>query len=391
METKDRIIRAKVHLQKENPFFAYLVMNLNIKEDNKNTDSVGVDNKGNLRYNKKWIDSLTDNQLKGVFSHEVLHLVFEHLIRGRKKEHEVYNIAGDLVINDILINNDFDLPTGLIPYNHSFKINGDFTIEDLDKKNADEVYNELIQQMPQDKKKEMSNEGFDEHIYQEDDKKGNGNPKEEIENQKKWKKIFTEASIYCKQQGTIPLGIERLIDIVLNEKISWKNLLYKYITRELPYDYTYNYPSKKSRTTGIYMPSVLRENINIAVAIDTSGSIGQEELSEFLAEIVNIAKSFNNINMKVIVCDSEIKDVYEVRNGSIETILNLRIRGGGGTDHRPVYDYILENLPNTKFVINFTDGYTSFPEHESVRTIWVLNKNSIEEERIPFGEVIKIE
>ena len=150
-------------------------------------------------------------------------------------------------------------------------------------------------------------------------------------------------------------------------------------------------PSRRSRVLGIYMPSVKRESINIAISVDTSGSIRQEELSEFLGEIVSIAKSFNNINMTLIICDSEIKDVYEVRNGNIQTILDLKIRGGGGTSHKPIYDYVKNNLPNTRFIINFTDGYTSFPDSEEVKTIWVLTKDSISEDRLPFGEAIKLE
>lgn len=398
MDAGQRIIRAKVHLQRENPFFAYLVMNLSIKEV-KEIESMGVDEYGNLVYNPDWIDKLTDNELKGVLCHEVMHLALEHFPRGVNKEHETYNISSDLVINNILTNNNFTLPKGLVPYNNEFEFkdcNPPFTIEELDKKSADEVYNELMKHKP--KEKEIKGYGkmrFDEHKY---GKSGKGKDtgkdktdKEKKENKDKWKRVFTEASIYAKQQGRLPSGMEKLVELVLNEKISWKNLLYKYITRELPYDYTYNYPSKKSVSTGIYMPSVLRENINIVVAVDTSGSIGQSELSEFLSEIVNIAKSFSNISMKLIVCDCEIKDVYEVRNGSIETILNLKIRGGGGTSHIPVYDYVKENLPNTKFIINFTDGYTSFPESESIRTIWVLTKNGCNEEHIPFGEVIKLD
>jgi predicted metal-dependent peptidase len=92
----------------------------------------------------------------------------------------------------------------------------------------------------------------------------------------------------------------------------------------------------------------------------------------------------------LIVCDCEIKDVYEIKNGTIDTILNLKIKGGGGTSHIPVYEYVKSNLPNTKFIINFTDGYTTFPIDESIRTIWVLTKNGIDESNIPFGEVIKL-
>jgi len=83
--------------------------------------------------------------------------------------------------------------------------------------------------------------------------------------------------------------------------------------------------------------------------------------------------------------------VYRVANGDIAKIQNLTIRGGGGTSHLPVYDYVRENLPQTKFLINFTDGYTDFPKHEEVRTIWVLTKNSCKDENIPFGDIIRME
>ena len=395
------ITRAKVHLQKENPFFSYLIMNLNIiKTDD--VPSCAVDNKGNLYYNPKLVKEMDIEELKGVLAHEVMHLVLEHLERGENKSHEVYNIATDLVINCILKNNNFRLPNGLIPYNNSFDFKEDekiiFTIDNLDKKNAEEVYNEIIKQFKKHQKNEpklkkvCENGRFDEHKYGKKSKNGNGKDekKEKAELQKKWKKVFSEASVYAKQQGKLPVGIDRLIDVVLNEKVSWKTLLYKYITNELPFDYTYNKPSRRSRATGIYMPSILKENIEIVVAIDTSGSIQQKELSEFLGEIINISKSFNNITMKVIVCDCEIKDVYDVKNGSIQTILDLKIRGGGGTSHKPVYDYVRTNLPNTKFIINFTDGYSSFPKYEEIKTIWILTKDSCKDEYLPFGDIIRL-
>lgn len=392
MKADRKIIQAKVHLQKENPFFAYCVMNLKIQEDNKISETIAVDNLGNLYYNPKWIENLSENELRGVLTHEVLHLILQHLNRCENKEQEIFNVAGDLVINNILLNNHFELPKGLVPYNNEFEfsdIKPPFTITDLDKKTAEMVYYELMKHKPKEKEiKKYILVRFDKHIFGKNKSESQSKENKDISN--KWKRILGEAEVYAKKQGKLPKDMQRLTDTILNEKISWKNLLYKYITRELPYDYTYNYPSKRSITTGIFMPSVLRENINIVVAVDTSGSIEQAELSEFLGEIVNISKSFNNINMKLIVCDCEIKDVYEIKNGTIDTILNLKIKGGGGTSHIPVYEYVKSNLPNTKFIINFTDGYTTFPIDESIRTIWVLTKNGIDESNIPFGEVIKL-
>ena len=392
MKAEDKLVKARVRLQKDNPFFAYLVMNLKFKED-KTISSIGVDDNGNCVYNSKWISKLDDEQLKGVLTHEVLHLVLQHFPRGENKEHEIYNIACDLVINYILQEEHFHLPQGLVPYGSSFDFGNGLVIRDLDKKYADEVYNEIMGSGKVKKQKLIvacANGRFDKHIYS-DSKKGQGdNGKQAEQKKKKWNKILSEASVYAKQQGNLPRGMERLVDLMLNEKVNWKQLLYKYITRELPFDYTYSKPSKKSISTGIYMPSILRENINVVVSIDTSGSIGQNELTEFLDEIINVAKSFNNVKMTLIVCDAEIQDVYTIENGNIETIRNLKIRGGGGTSHIPIYRYIKENLPMTKFVINFTDGYTNFPDEEEVRTIWVITENGVRESSLPFGEVIKL-
>jgi len=390
MKAKDKIVKAKVKLQKQNPFFAYLVMNLNFKED-KDIESIGVDFKGNCFYNPKFIESLTDNVLKGVLAHEVLHLALEHLLREGNRERRLFNVATDLVINNILVRSNFELPQlqgGLVPYGNEFQFKDGNVIRDLDKKVAEEVYNEI----KSNKKlsKELNGDGdrgrFDKHIYAEKGDKG----KEFKESKEKWNRAFSEASVYAKQKGNLPQGMDRLLDEVLNEKVNWKFVLYKYLTRTLPYDYTYSRPSKRSFGSGFYMPSILRENLEVVVSVDTSGSISQEELSEFLAEIIGIARTFNNIKITIIVCDNTIKDIYEVGNGDIEKIKNLKIVGGGGTSHIPIYDYIEEYLPNTKFVVNFTDGYTSFPDYEKVKSIWVITKDGCKEEDIPFGEVISL-
>jgi len=182
-----------------------------------------------------------------------------------------------------------------------------------------------------------------------------------------------------------------LVEDLLHEKINWKQALYKYLTKTIPYDYTYNRPSRRSFATGFYMPMMKKENIEIVVSLDTSASISTKELTEFMSEINGIAKSFNNINMKLIVCDSEIKEVYVIGNGDSEQIAKLIINGGGGTSHKPVYDYIKENLPNTKLLVNFTDGYTNFEElDKSIHSLWVICKHGINEKNIPFGEVIKL-
>jgi len=388
MKAKDMIVKAKVKLQKDNPFFAYLVMNLDFKEEEE-VGSIGVDFKGNCFYNSKWIETLTEEKLKGVLAHEVLHLALEHLQRKDNRQHKTFNIATDLVINNILVNSHFDLPSEsgcLVPYNNKFQFPNNKWIEELDKKTAEQVYLE-VEKLAEEERDEMDGARFDEH--REGDEKEGG--KEFKESKEKWNKAFSEASCYAKQQGNLPVGMKRLLDVVLNQKVNWKHLLYKYLTNTLPYDYTYSRPSKKSISTGFYMPSILRENIEVCVSVDTSGSISKDELGEFLGEITGIARTFNNIKIRLIVCDCEIKEVYEFGMNDSEDIANIKISGGGGTSHIPVYDYIEKHFPNTKILVNFTDGYTDFPDYEKVKTIWVITKGGCDDDKIPFGEVINLE
>ena len=433
MNAKDKLIRSRVRLNKENPFFGYLVLHLKLNEVKetfvpvvdeegnvgvgKQAFTCGVDGDGNFYYNPDFVDKLTESEMKGVLCHEVMHLALGHPWRLRNRIQKLFNIANDMVINDIITCNGFELPDGvLLPKDHKIDFFGK-TIEDLNDKSSEQLYDELYKladkkgkiikigngsgkgQNPLDKYK-----GFDEHIYGGKGKKkqnkngkgqsqtGNGIQQKAKNQEREWKKRLVEAGQMAKQRGDIPSGMERIIDTVLETRINWKSMLYRYLTNTLPFDWNYNYPSKKSRVVGFYMPSVKKECLEVVVSVDTSGSISQKELTEFLTEIVGIAKSFANIHMTLIVCDCKIQDVYEVRNGNINKIMNMKMRGGGGTSHVPVYNWCEKEKPTTRLLINFTDGYTEFPRNSILKnkTLWVLTKNAIDKKSIPFGSIISL-
>jgi len=370
-------------------------MNMKFVEK-KEIGTMGVNSEGVCFYSPKFIDELSEEKLKGVLAHEVLHLVLEHLTRGDGLNNQVFNISADLCINDILKTNGFELDErGLIPdYHHKYEFQdsdgNEIVISDIDKKTAEQIYHEFMKHIKDDKKAEgqQDKKRFDEHI------KGDGKaltPEQKQGLKDKWKKAVSEASAYARQKGNMPDSLDLFVDKLLNEKVNWKHLLYKYLTRTIPHDYSYARPSKRSFSTGVYMPIMRKEAIEIVVSLDTSGSIQSQELKDFMSEINGIAKSFNNLDMKLIVCDYDIKDVYHIGNGDSDAISKLKIRGGGGTSHKPVYDYVKNNLPNTRLLVNFTDGYTDLDELDnSINTLWVICKNGIDEKNIPFGEVIKL-
>jgi predicted metal-dependent peptidase len=391
LTAKEKIIKCKIQLQTEKPFWSRLMMDLNIKEDTegilKTSKTMAVDARGNLIYDKDFVLSLKEDELKFVLSHEVSHCMLDHLTRINKRDMVGWNLATDLVVNTILKLNGFNPPKiGLIPdYNHSFKM-GNHTITKIDEKTAEIIYDELPTKKNNKGGGGGKDEGFDQHIFEE-----GMSEREKTEIQEKWKDRIIQANVYAEQKGNKPLGLERYIKELLNPKINWKAILHKYVTNALNSGTTWARPNKRFIGKRVYLPTIKKESLNVIVHIDTSGSIGQEILTEFVSEIVGIAKSFNNIKMTLIECDCEINQVLSVENGNIPKILSMKIKGGGGTSHEPLWEYIEENNPECNILISLTDGYSDVKTENEPRydVIWAVPKNGVD--NMPFGKFIKIE
>lgn len=421
LSPKEKVVKAKIKIQKENPFFSYLIMHMPIKEDDKNCPTMAVTMNGECLYNSDFVDKLSDKELKGVFAHEVMHLCLEHLPLIKKyathetvaNSHEIANVAADIGVNYILLKTNLELPDGCLKPDiddNLIEVSG-ITIEDLDKKSMKEIYYELLQKLPKSDRCNMASLQFDQHKIDgsdpNSDKKTNPNDKnnqrkgtnfdkikQQIKNDKgntDWKKLMVEAATYAKLQGHLPGEIERLVGMITKSRVNWRGLLNRYVVHELPSNYTFSRPSKKSITTGYYLPSALKENFEVTIGIDTSGSISEHDLGMFLGEMIGMAKSFDNVKFDVVTCDTEIHDHHTISNGNIQKIKKIKLTGGGGTELDKIYDWLKKNKPSTKLVIIFTDGYTDFPEKEEVKTIWVLSEGSVPRSQIPWGKVVKME
>lgn len=433
MDASDRIIVARTKLCKKEPFWGYLAMHLKPIEDKDKKlpfKSMGVDKDGNLYYSSEFVDGLTDSQLLGAILHELCHVSFGHINRKSGYNKMVYNLAADIVTNDILISNDFDLPEGgLEPLNHKIEFTAaggkKIVIEDIDNKTMEGIYAELYKQMPKidwsggglgkkngnenedkegkgkgkgsgDKKKDKKGKGsgkkkrkygFDSHFEEGGGKDRNGKNKG-----KDWNQILSDAAAIAQDRGDLPAGVGRYIEARLYSTMDWKTLLQKYITREIPTDSTWSRPNKKSIAVGGYLPDVVKEKVDVIVAFDVSGSIDDELASEFLGECIGIAKSFEAVKMTILVHDVEVQQVIPVNNGNLDKIKKLEMKGGGGTSHKYVYDWIKKNKPDSKVLINFTDGYTEFPdEPDTLKSLWVLSPHGCNESEIPFGQAVRME
>jgi len=392
LTVEEKIIKAKVQINMNNPFFSYLLTGLNIQpmpEKYKGMcDTICVNKFGDTYYNPKFIDKLSVDEIKGVLCHELLHCVYGHVFMnpaGYNKE--ILNISQDIIINNDLVSEKFKLPVeGIIPEKNSVKLptqKGVITINDINTKTSYDIYSELEKNLPKQK-------GFDTILY--DDSNNENNKSNQISDdilKEKWKQKLVSAAEYSIQnRGTIPDSIQQVINELLNPQISWSEYLMKYVSRILPNDYTYTRPNKRSISCGCYMPSVVKEKLYIVASIDTSGSMSDEDLTLAVSELKAIAGLSPNIEIDVIICDADIHDTIKLNSTDLS---KLKMKGGGGTSHIPVYNYVNDKLKNTKVLINFTDGYTEFPEEKNkgmYDSFWVMTNE--DKHSVPFGKVLQL-
>jgi len=391
MDALLRLRRARVRLQRTHPFFADLLFFIKFIEDDK-LDSAGVDCHGNFYFLPKWIDTLTDEEIRGLLVHEILHLALLHLQRGFNKHNRfIWNLAADCHANFIAKESNLVLPkqTACIPdvYDNCVSIVGAdkkviCRVKNIKQKHTEAIYHELLQKLP---KTTTLPKGFDVHIF------GTLSEQEQKNLEEVWKQRVVSASVRVRSIGKLPASIERLVGQLISPKINWREKLYKHIVMDMPCDFTFRRPHKRSSSVGWYMPSYKKEHLNVAVWMDTSGSISKHEITVFLSEVVGICKAFNNIILTVGWCDTKVHGITEVTDNDVNKIIELKPKGGGGTDLRNIFPYMDKHMPDVQTTIIFTDGFTPFPNQAQIKNrnvLWVLTTNK----DIPhnIGEVVRL-
>lgn len=410
-----RLKAGRIWLVKNKPFFGFVAMHLNFIEKPE-IPTCAVDKNGNFYYNPKFVDGLSKDEVRGVVLHELLHVILDHFNRKGNRDAMIFNYATDSVINYKINKEGLSIPKCAInpDRNGILKIFGkDYTVKN---KSAEKFYNEIYD----DFKKQMQQgnsssgngsgdssssgdgmKGFDEHIYKPKEENGSsGNNKEDGKKIKKgmtskdWKDIMAKAkTMVSKSKGDSAGHGEEIIDEIMQPKISWQSKLRQLVKDYIPFDYTFQRPSRKSYYIDAYLPSTEKEKVEVIVNIDSSGSMSKEDLTRAVSEVIGIRNSYQNLKIILLYSDTKVYDPIEMENPSPEEIASHRPKGRGGTDHRPVFKFIEENYPHARLVVCMTDGQTDFPDKvPNINTIWCLIGSwRASKDEIPFGEVIVVD
>jgi len=398
MTLEERIRKARITLLRKYPFWGHIGMSLTLVHD-PNMQTLGVDARGNLYFGDKLAIDASDEELMAMVAHEISHIVDGTFLREEGRFRFLWNLASDGVINRILTQDKFHLPRGTVNESTLSSLGFKISLED---KISEEVYEELRKQLKEQPQIwDHMLEQFGARISLNTQRSGNAwethkgsdrlTEAEKNHLRRRLRRLVTAAADYAKSQGSYPLGMDRVIKKVLETPpFDWKTVMRQFVTNVTPSDFTYVTPSKKSLAVGAYLPQLKREEIAGFVGVDASGSISNEELSQFKAQICRLMSSFDNINLTVYEFDAAIQQEYELTKSTLPRFMDMKVKGGGGTNFVPLFEEI-EKTGKKKFLIIFTDGFGTFPQTKpSYPVLWVLTAESINPDKIPFGTIAKI-
>lgn len=295
-EMHRKVVQARADLVIEQPFFAALALRLKVKED-PGCRTAWTDGQV-FAYNPSYVGVLSRDKVKGLCSHTVMHAACEHHMRRRGRDAALWNRACDYAINPILLDAGVTLPDGFL-YDADFR-----------GKSADAVYDLLSQGDPESsdvsksdsaqdlKKNDEQNSGTaqgtedlkpalkadkdtaDETLIDPGlsgeirDGDGRDAAGHDEDSSIDWEEAVIQAAGSARQMGKLPRGIERFFKSLAVPKLSWQQILERFIQRNISSDYSWVMPNRRFIHQDLYFPSLNTYQLNeIAVAIDTSGSI----------------------------------------------------------------------------------------------------------------------
>ena len=353
MNAEERIRIARTALVARFPYFAPVAFLMSLVE----TPPVGtmaVDRRGRLYYSPDFVQDLTDQELVGLIWHEVNHLVRDHPTRGQNlPDIHRRGVSADLEINDDAEEAGVTLPTGEHRgvYPEDFGLPRRLTME--------EYYHRLPEgaRKPQDAfDREGSGEGGEPGPWELPDLDDSGTSPEVLAvSRRQVAELVLQAA--AKKQGHVPAGLARWAKDYLNPKVDWRRVLRRLVKgglqaaqRQKP---TYNRAHRRSQAYHPYaLPGHYSLRPRVAVVVDTSGSMGEHELSRALAEIKALLKTVKQVTVYSV--DFEVHTVQKVFRTD-----QIRLFGGGGT--RMGAGIAKAQSDNPDLIIVLTDGETDWP------------------------------
>jgi predicted metal-dependent peptidase len=308
-------------------------------------------------YGREFIKTLDDKELAFVVLHETLHKAYRHLFTWKKlhdENHQIANMACDYVINLQLLDMDKEQSVIAMPTRAGKAIG--LVDERFRGFNTKQVFDILKEEEPDGGY--GGGDGFDEHDW-EGAKELNEEDKKALEkevDQALRQGVINHNKIAGKGAG----GLNRELGDLLEPKVDWREMLREFVkaTCSAKDASSWRRVNRRYLSGDTYMPSLIGERVgHLVIGIDTSGSIGNAELNEFLSEVKGIASEVHPEKVDLMYWDTEVAGHEQYGYHEVDNIVSsTKPRGGGGTDPTCMITYMKEKGIKPEAVIMLTDG-----------------------------------
>ena len=430
-----KLSAARTRLIIDKPFLGALVLRLPMEEADPDWCKTTATDARKFYYNREYIDCLTNEETQFMLSHEALHCALSHFSRRQHRVTHKWDLACDYAINPLLINDGLKPPPGTLYLRNYEGMTAEEIyplIDDLEDQetldqhiyddsqsegennvapppdNTPDADNTTKQKPPgagqgnqssQDQKHEQGGS----QAGGENNQKGGGTPEvdpnskgaakpQPLSHQEKetlsvqWQQRMAGAAQQAMQAGKLDGDMARMVDFLLQPQLPWRNLVSRYLNAIARDDYSYTRPSTRRGDPAIY-PSLRSAQLDIAIAIDTSGSISRNEINEFVSEI-DALKGQMRARVTLLACDSDLaKGCPWVFEPWEDFTFPESIKGGGGTSFTPVFDWAYKQDKIPDILVYFTDADGEFPKVEpDFDVLWLVKGKS----KTPWGQRIQL-
>ncbi len=403
-----KLSAARTRLIMERPFLGALVMHLPLKEAGEWCATTATDAQA-LYFNPNFVAGLSLAQTQFVLAHEAMHCAMGHIHRRQHRVKKRWDVACDHAVNLMLIEE------GLKPPLHGILANQDYMTL-----SAEEIYPLIPEDTPE--------ESFDQHLFDDSQDQGASpdanerqdnpdgsesggqgkegqsearqqhgggsqaankpdelSPSEREELGEQWKNRLAAAAQAARQAGKLSLSMQRWVDGLLAPSLPWRALLARYFAVNQRDDYSWRRPSR--REGDALLPRLSSEGLDVIAAIDTSGSISDDELREFVSEL-DALKGQVRARVTLVACDNKLSGQSPWEFEPWDTMsLPRDVEGGGGTDFRPVFDWVEHENRSPNMLVYFTDAEGDFPRiAPNYPVVWLVKGKG----SVPWGERVQL-
>ena len=369
-EIDKRLQGALLRIRGDHPFFGTLALFAEFRVSD-TVPTAATDGKV-LWFNPDFTAKQNPSQLCGLIAHELLHAALQHLPRRRERDPKLWNIAADIVVNGMVSGDtNYTLPEGGVE---------NATLAHL---SVEEIYEKLITG-----KLKVPEIGLVDLLGGSDH--GAIDEEQSASLQRHWRAAVQQAGAVARRmnKGFGRNGLDRMRDITeaTAPSLNWREILWQFLV-STPCDFSGF--DRRFIWQKLYLEDVVGESVEVAIVLDTSGSIGGEDLGAFMGEIQGILDAYPHIHGNLFFADAELYGPYPFsQHAGIPPP-----KGGGGTSFVPFFDWVRKEAQDgsVPLCIYFTDGYGSFPSVvPDVPVLWVVIPGGLGSQDFPFGTVARI-